>query len=91
MTSANAINCVVSRLRSVPRKALNLNFSHKNCGRLTPKSLMWASLQGTSHETTITTSLNGGGHYDCTTIQSFQPSKLQLRCEDSNSQDGKSL
>jgi hypothetical protein len=63
MTSANAINCVVSCLRSVPRKPLNINLSLASQGRpLGAKSLLCDMLRGTSPKE-LTTSSCGGGHY----------------------------
>lgn len=91
MTSANAINCVVSRLRSVPRKPSIKNLSL--CGGRfgEAKDFLKGSLQGTSHEKITKTTLCGGGLYDCESIQTFQPIELQPRCEDSNSEDRFSL
>lgn len=91
MTSANAINCVVSCDGSVPRKPLNINLSLASQGRLTPKSLLCGSLQGTSHEKITKTTFIGGGLYDCESIQTFQSDRTSIRCEDSNCENWKSL
>ena len=93
MTSANAINCVVSCLRSVPRKPLNINLSllFQKVGSGEPKVLLCGFAKGTSHEKIIKTTLCGGGLYDCESIQTFQSDRTSIRCEDSNCEDGKSL
>jgi len=71
MTSSNALKCVVSCNGSMPRKPFNINhFGFDNT-----KGLLYGSLNGISPNIS-TTSLSGGGHHDCTTIQTFQSIEL---------------
>jgi len=91
MTSANGINSVVSCVGSVPRTSLNLNFSlFDEVGSGEPKSLMCDMLNGTLPKILATTFI-GGGLYDYESIQSLQPKFTQFGCEDSNSENRKSL
>jgi len=55
MTSANAINCVVSRLRSVPRKPLNINLSllFQKVGSGEPKASKHLSDKGKGYKEAI--------------------------------------
>ena len=91
MTSSNALKCVVSNDGTTdevaPRKPFNINPSVLR----DTKSLLYGSLQGTTSKRLTTTSKCGGGRYDYKRIQAFQSSKIQLGCEDSNSEDRFSL
>src|SRR3990167_10145834 len=91
MTSSNALKCVVSNYETMtdevaPHKPFNINPSVLR----DTKSLLYGLLQGTTSNDT-TTSKYGGGRYDYKRIQSFQSSKIQSGCEDSNSEDRFSL
>src|SRR3990167_603785 len=91
MTSSNALKCVVSNYETTtnevaPRKPFNINPSVTDT-----KSLLYGSLNGTTSKRDTTTSKYGGGRYDYKRIQAFQSSKIQLGCEDSNSEDRFSL
>lgn len=97
MTSSNGLKSAVSNcgtqaishlLTVAPRKPFHLNFSLS--GRLTPKSLMYGSLT-VQPIVEATTSKCGGGRYDQERIQTFQSSKIQSGCKDSNGEDRFSL
>ena len=66
MTSSDGLKSVVSCIGSMPRKPFNINQSVTDT-----KGLLYGSLNGISPDIS-TTSLSGGGHHDCTTIQTFQ-------------------
>ena len=95
MTSSNALKCVVSDYETTdevaPHKSSIKNLSLLGKGRLMPKDFLKGSLNGTTSNDYTTTSEFGGGRYDYKRISSFQSSKIQLGCEDSNSEDGFSL
>ena len=96
MTSSNALKCVVSDYETTtnevaPRKPSIKNLSLLRKGRLMPKDFLKGSLQGTTSNEDTTTSKCGGGRYDYKRIQTFQSSKIQSGCEDSNSEDRFSL
>jgi hypothetical protein len=67
MTSSDGLKSVVSCNGSMPRKPFNIN----HFGSFNTKGLLYGSLNGISPDIS-TTSLSGGGHHDCTTIQTFQ-------------------
>jgi hypothetical protein len=67
MTSSDGLKSVVSCNGSMPRKPFNINHFGSN----NTKGLLYGSLNGISPNIS-TTSLSGGGHHDCTTIQTFQ-------------------
>lgn len=92
MTSSNALKCVVSDYETTtgevaPRKPFNINPSVLR----DTKSLLYGSLNGTTSNDDTTTSKSGGGRYDYKRISTLQSSKIQLGCEDSNSEDRFSL
>ena len=87
MTSSNTLKYVVSCGGSMPRTSLNLNFSLKNRGRLSAKSLMCDMLYSTSPLRDTTTSKSGGGQYDYKSISTFQSNKLSVGCKDSIQMD----
>ena len=82
MTFADGLKPVVSWDGSMPRKPLYINLSllFQKVGQGCPKSLLCGSLRGISPKEYATT-LVGGGHFDCESIQSFQPNSTQLRCQ----------